>query len=273
MNGSAQSGHHCPNFSSARGDADGRRGRDVDHPGVSPGGLAGRGPPVAGGPGRRSSAAAGRRTRRPARRVCRNGRVVELERVHRFTHDWEAAASLLLRGGDLRSFDAYEAHDRIIAGTLDKHLERMAERGSELPARRSVALVRRATSTSTPSTRPSNRPDSPRASRADRATPSLAASSPISATSSRPPQRPPPGHLGRRTVRNRDPGPSSHRRRRLPIRVASRRPRRRHLARRLCPSTRPARVRGNRARLGIRHRHRRHGPGLAGDDQPRPVRG
>ena len=58
--------------------------------------------------------------------LCRNGRVVELERVHRFTHDWEAAASLLLRAGDVRSFDAYEAHGRIIAGTLDTHLERMA---------------------------------------------------------------------------------------------------------------------------------------------------
>ena len=58
--------------------------------------------------------------------LCRNGRVVELERVHRFTHDWEAAASLLLRAGDPRAFDAYEAHGRIIAGTLDSHLERMA---------------------------------------------------------------------------------------------------------------------------------------------------
>ena len=74
--------------------------------------------------------------------LCRNGRVVELERVHRFTHDWEAAASLLLRSGDPRAFDAYEAHGRIIAGTLDSHLARMArawldshERGD------SIALV------------------------------------------------------------------------------------------------------------------------------------
>ena len=58
--------------------------------------------------------------------LCGNRHVVELERVHRFTHDWEAAASLLLRAGDPQAFDAYEAHGRIIAGTLDTHLERMA---------------------------------------------------------------------------------------------------------------------------------------------------
>ena len=58
--------------------------------------------------------------------LCRNGHVVELERVHRFTHDWEGTASLLLRAGDLRAFDAYEAHGRIMAGNLDTHLERMA---------------------------------------------------------------------------------------------------------------------------------------------------
>ena len=57
----------------------------------------------------------------------RNGRVDELERLHRFTHPWEAAASLLLRSGDPRAFDAYEAHGRIIAGTLEEHLARMAD--------------------------------------------------------------------------------------------------------------------------------------------------
>jgi conjugative relaxase-like TrwC/TraI family protein len=38
---------------------------------------------------------------------------VELDTLHRFEHQWEAAASLLLRDGDLSSVDAYEAHDRI----------------------------------------------------------------------------------------------------------------------------------------------------------------
>jgi conjugative relaxase-like TrwC/TraI family protein len=59
--------------------------------------------------------------------LCSNGRVDELERLHRFIHRWEATASLQLRSGDPRALDAYEARDRIIPGTLDAHLQRMAE--------------------------------------------------------------------------------------------------------------------------------------------------
>ena len=59
--------------------------------------------------------------------LCTNGRVDQLEQLHRFTHRWEAAASLLLRSGDPRAFDAYEAHGRIIPGTLEQHLARMAD--------------------------------------------------------------------------------------------------------------------------------------------------
>jgi conjugative relaxase-like TrwC/TraI family protein len=58
--------------------------------------------------------------------LCRNGHVDELERLHRFTHRWEATASLQLRAGDLRAFDTYQARDRIVAGTLEEHLVRMA---------------------------------------------------------------------------------------------------------------------------------------------------
>jgi ATP-dependent exoDNAse (exonuclease V) alpha subunit len=54
------------------------------------------------------------------------GRVEELEHIHRFTEPWEAAASLLLRAGDPRGLDGYEGHGRIIAGTFDEHLERIA---------------------------------------------------------------------------------------------------------------------------------------------------
>ena len=54
--------------------------------------------------------------------LCANGCVDQLEHLHRFKHDWEAAASLQLRCGDPRALDAYEAHDRIIPGTLDDHL-------------------------------------------------------------------------------------------------------------------------------------------------------
>lgn len=58
--------------------------------------------------------------------LCNAGRVVELEQLHRFTHPWEAAASLRLRHGDPTALDAYQAHGRIIAGPLDTHLDRMA---------------------------------------------------------------------------------------------------------------------------------------------------
>jgi conjugative relaxase-like TrwC/TraI family protein len=58
--------------------------------------------------------------------LCANGRVEHLERLHRFTLAWEATASLQLREGDLRALAAYEAHGRIVAGTLDAHLARVA---------------------------------------------------------------------------------------------------------------------------------------------------
>ena len=60
------------------------------------------------------------------RELCVSGRVEELEQIHRFTHRWEAAASLLLRAGDPRGLDAYQAHGRIIAGSLGEHLARIA---------------------------------------------------------------------------------------------------------------------------------------------------
>ena len=58
--------------------------------------------------------------------LCSTTRVVELERIHRFTNDWEAAASLRLRNGDVRALDSYEAHGRIIPGSFDEHLDSIA---------------------------------------------------------------------------------------------------------------------------------------------------
>jgi hypothetical protein len=58
--------------------------------------------------------------------LCSNGRVEELQRLHRFTHHWEAAASLQLRSGDPRCLDAYESEDRIIPGSIDEHLAHLA---------------------------------------------------------------------------------------------------------------------------------------------------
>jgi conjugative relaxase-like TrwC/TraI family protein len=74
--------------------------------------------------------------------LCANGQVDRLERLHRFTHQWEATASLQLRSGDPRALDAYEAHDRIIPGSLDGHLAAMAEAWIERRHRgETVALV------------------------------------------------------------------------------------------------------------------------------------
>ncbi len=58
--------------------------------------------------------------------LCSTGRVIELERIHRFTKPWEAAASLKLRRGDPRALDAYQAHGRITPGTLVEHLATIA---------------------------------------------------------------------------------------------------------------------------------------------------
>ncbi|CAN5759194.1 hypothetical protein BH18ACT2_BH18ACT2_08490 [soil metagenome] len=59
--------------------------------------------------------------------LCVNGRVEPLEHLHRFRHDWEADASLKLRSGDPTALDAYEAHGRIVAGSLDDLLRRIAD--------------------------------------------------------------------------------------------------------------------------------------------------
>lgn len=66
--------------------------------------------------------------------LCATGRVHELARIHRFTEDWEAAASLQLRRGDPRALDAYLAHERILAGTLDEHAAFLAARWCSLHA-------------------------------------------------------------------------------------------------------------------------------------------
>ncbi|WP_395156723.1 AAA family ATPase, partial [Ilumatobacter sp.] len=59
--------------------------------------------------------------------LCRNGRAIELDCIHRFHAPWEAAASLQLRHGDPRGLDTYLAHGRIFAGTFDDHLRRIAK--------------------------------------------------------------------------------------------------------------------------------------------------
>jgi conjugative relaxase-like TrwC/TraI family protein len=58
--------------------------------------------------------------------LCATARSVELETIHRFRHEWEAAASLKLRHGDPDALTAYVAHDRIVAAPLAEHLDRIA---------------------------------------------------------------------------------------------------------------------------------------------------
>ena len=59
--------------------------------------------------------------------VCATSRVHQLSRIHRFHQRWEAAASLQLRAGDVGALDAYEAHQRIVAGPFDEHVDRIAK--------------------------------------------------------------------------------------------------------------------------------------------------
>lgn len=54
--------------------------------------------------------------------LCATGLAIELDQLHRFTHTWEANATLRLRKGDPTVIDDYRQHDAINAGTFDDHL-------------------------------------------------------------------------------------------------------------------------------------------------------
>jgi conjugative relaxase-like TrwC/TraI family protein len=69
-------------------------------------------------------------------------RAHELVRIHRFTHSWEAAASLQLRAGHPDALTAYEHHGRIHAGPLEEHLAGIARDWLDLTAvGRTVAIT------------------------------------------------------------------------------------------------------------------------------------
>ncbi len=59
--------------------------------------------------------------------LCETGRTVELDRLHRFEHPWEATASLRLRAGDSRALATYATFGRIRPGTFDEHLDTIAD--------------------------------------------------------------------------------------------------------------------------------------------------
>jgi conjugative relaxase-like TrwC/TraI family protein len=58
--------------------------------------------------------------------LCATGRTIELDTIHRFHNQWEAAASLKLRHGDPGGLDAYLDHDRIFAAPFDEHVDNLA---------------------------------------------------------------------------------------------------------------------------------------------------
>ena len=55
--------------------------------------------------------------------VARAGNAPELSELHRFSHAWEADATLRLRAGDPSVIDVYDAHDRIREGSYAQMLE------------------------------------------------------------------------------------------------------------------------------------------------------
>ena len=74
--------------------------------------------------------------------LCRSTRTYELSRIHRFSHRWEADASLALRAGDPDALDAYIDHGRVQPGTLDDHLEQIANAWlTHSAAGRTVAIM------------------------------------------------------------------------------------------------------------------------------------
>lgn len=59
--------------------------------------------------------------------LCRVGRTHELAVIHRFTHDWEQVATRQLRAARSIAVDAYLDHRRVDTGTIEDHLERIAD--------------------------------------------------------------------------------------------------------------------------------------------------
>jgi conjugative relaxase-like TrwC/TraI family protein len=59
--------------------------------------------------------------------LCATGRTIELDTIHRFHSQWEAAASLKLRHGDPGGLDAYLDHDRIFAAPFLEHVDNLAQ--------------------------------------------------------------------------------------------------------------------------------------------------
>jgi hypothetical protein len=79
--------------------------------------------------------------------LCVTSRVHELTGIHRFSEPWEADASRQLRAGNPTALDAYEAHDRIVAGIFDDHVDRIARELVGLTREGKTVAVTAATNT------------------------------------------------------------------------------------------------------------------------------
>lgn len=67
---------------------------------------------------------------------------VELDEIHRFTHEWEKRASLQLRAGNPSALNAYQHHGRIHSGTSDEMEAEIIEAWKQArDAGRTVALM------------------------------------------------------------------------------------------------------------------------------------
>jgi conjugative relaxase-like TrwC/TraI family protein len=153
--------------------------------------------------------------------LCATGRTHELQRIHRFTADWEAAASLQLRHGDSRGWNAYIEHGRVIPAPSTSTSPPPPTAGSPPPPRAApLPSSPRPTNTSTPSTPRSNSsepnsanstPRSPRRSPVVNRRWSATTSSPAATT-----DRSPPAKVSRSATANSGPSPASATADRLP---------------------------------------------------------
>ncbi len=74
--------------------------------------------------------------------AAREGEVPSLVEVRRFVNEWEKAASLALRDGDVMAIDAYENHGRIVEGTTETVIDAAYDAWqNDLRAGRSSILV------------------------------------------------------------------------------------------------------------------------------------
>ena len=209
--------------------------------------------------------------------LCATGRVHELARIHRFTEPWEAAASLQLRAGNPSALDAYEAHGRIVAGTV-RRPPRPSRRRLDRPHRRRPdgghhgrhQRPRRRHQRRHPSGPPQGRP--PRPPTAPRRIGGGEHAHPGDVVATRRNDRHLRTATGRAGPQPRPVGRRRHPPRRVAHRVPPRRTRHRHPPRRLRPRARPARLRRHRARQPGRHRRRRHRARLDRHHPPRPLR-